>query len=162
MSAALLLWSQFTFALPNSQLSLEISAESVARVALYYHYIPVTGEQIEFPLAVNNLSRKFERESGFFYVVGNVDQADILFIDDKFELLPASGHGQNMTLHGTFAFNGANKPANQPLRMPVLKSAAQGNQANGLKIRFASEYSIDGYSQGNYFNTFTLIVRPVI
>ncbi len=162
LGAAILLWSPLALCLPNSQLAIEISAESVARVTLYYKFFPVAGEQFDFPLAINSQSRKFEREAGYFYAVGNVTQAEVLFVDNKFELLPAGGRGNPMTLQGAFLFNGADKPANQPLRIPVLKSVAQGNKENGIRVRFSSEYSIDSYSQGSYSNTFTLIVRPVI
>ncbi|ATV44419.1 hypothetical protein ACIPSR_12325 [Pectobacterium sp. CHL-2024] len=162
VGAVLLLWSQLAFSLTNSHLSLEISAESSPKLTIYYDNKPVTGETLPFPLEVDDLSKKFTKESGYFYVVGNVDKAEIVFFDNVFELMPVSGDGKNINLQGSFFFNGIDSPVNKKIIVPVLKSVTDGNQTNGVKVRFSSEHSIDHYSQGTYANTFTLMVTPVI
>lgn len=61
----ILLWSQAAFSIPNSQLALDIAAESTAKVVLYYMGKPVVSDQIDFPLPVNGNSQKFEQTSTF-------------------------------------------------------------------------------------------------
>lgn len=70
--AALLLWSQAVFSIPNSQVDLDISAESIARIALYYEDRPLNGKEFDFPLPINGISQKFENTSSFFHLIGNV------------------------------------------------------------------------------------------
>lgn len=158
----LLLWSPLSLSISNSQLSVDISAESVARVSLYYRGLPIPEKGIDFTLPVNGLSQKLERTSSNFYLVGNVDQADIFFDQSEFVLPQVYGGNTKMQLDGNFIFSGSVTSANQTLRVPVLDNISQGVSANGLKIKFASKLTSGNYTKGDYANVFTLIVTPVI
>lgn len=158
----LLLWSPFSLSISNSQLAVDISAESLARISLYYKGVPVTGNGIEFTLPINGLSQKLERTSSNFYLVGNVNQADIIFEQREFVLPQIYGGNMRMLLDGSFIFGGSITSANQKLRIPVLDNITQGVSANGLKIKFSSQLPSGNYSQGDYASVFTLIVTPVI
>lgn len=160
--STLLLWSHFSFGISNSQLSVDISAESVARVALYYMGSPVPDTGIDFPLVVNGLSQKFERTSSDFHIVGNVEQAEVVFEDSEFVLHQIYGGNTKMPLSGSFIFKGAEIDATKVLRVPVLENISQGATANGLKIKFLSQFTAGNYTKGDYANIFTLIVTPVI
>ncbi|MTH45585.1 hypothetical protein [Intestinirhabdus alba] len=157
-----LLWSQMAFCIPNSQVSLDIAAESVARVALYYEGKPVDGDQIDFPLPINGNSQKFEKTSTFFYVVGNVPQANIVFSDNQFVLPQTIGGDDKIILTGSFIFNQKESDATTPLRIPVINNISQGTIRNGIKIKFISQKTAGFYKKGDYANTFTLTVAPVI
>ncbi|OON42178.1 hypothetical protein BTJ39_03240 [Izhakiella australiensis] len=158
----LLLWSPFSQSISNSQLSVDISAESVARISLYYRGLPVPEEGIDFTLPVNGLSQKLERTSSNFYLVGNVDQADIIFDESEFILPQIYGGNTKMLLDGNFIFGGSVTSAGQTLRIPVLDNISQGTSVNGLKIKFSSKLTAGNYTKGDYANVFTLIVTPVI
>ncbi|GLR07777.1 hypothetical protein COO59_10190 [Mixta theicola] len=162
LGAAMLLWSQAAFCIHNAQVALDVSAESVARVALYYDGKPLNDNNIDFPLRVNDISRRFEQTSLFFYLVGNVDQADIVFTENNFVLSQADNSSATISLNGHFIFNNAESSATQNLRMPVLKDIAQKSHDSGAKVRFVSEYLASHYAQGRYANVFTLIITPVI
>lgn len=139
-----------------------INAESVAKVVLYYQGTPITGDEIDFPLPINGTSEKFEKTSSYFYLVGNVDQADVVFTDAQFVLMPVKGATGSVNLRGDFIFNNASQPAQQSIRLPVLRKLAEGTSTNGVKIHFASEYTVGHYSKGAFANTFTLMITPVI
>ena len=158
----LLLWGQLGFAIPNSQLSVDISAESVARVSPYYRGLPVPERGIDFVLPVNGLSQKLEKTSSNFYVVGNVAQADIVFAESEFILPQVYGGNTEMVLDGDFIFSGVATSASQTLRVPVLANINEGTSANGLKVKFSSRLTSGNYTKGDYANVFTLIVTPVI
>lgn len=141
---------------------MSIDAQSVAKVVLYYQGVPVTGDQIDFPLPINGSSEKFEKNSSFFYLVGNVDQADVVFSDNQFVLQPTDSATGSINLDGEFIFGGNPQDARSTLRMPVLNNISEGTSTNGMKIHFASEYTAGHYSKGAFANTFTLIITPVI
>ena len=162
LGAALLLWSQTAFSLHNAQVALDISAESVARVALYYDGKPLTDNNIEFPLQVDDFSRRFEKTSLFFYLVGNIDQADITFTENKFTLAQMDNSVAGINLDGHFIYQDREINATQTLRMPVLSDIAQKSPDSGAKVRFVSEYLASHYAKGRYANVFTLIITPVI
>lgn len=157
-----MLWSQLAFCIPNSQVSLDIAAESVARVMLYYQGKPVIGDQIDFPLPINGNSLKFEKTSDFFYLVGNVPQANIVFSDGQFLLPQIIGGDDTIVLNGSFIFNKNESSATASLRVPVLSDISQGTTQNGIKIKFISQKTAGFYKKGDYANTFTLVVTPVI
>lgn len=158
----LLLWSQLSFAIPNSQLSVDISAESVAKVSLYYKGLPVPERGIDFVLPINGLSQKLEKTSSIFHMIGNVEQADIVFAESEFLLSQVYGVNTDITLDGNFIFNGVVTGANQTLRVPVLGDVTKGTSNNGLKIKFSSQLTSGNYTNGDYANVFTLIIMPVI
>lgn len=162
LSAALLLWSQNALCIKHTQVELDISARSVARVVLYYDGLPLNDNNINFPLFVNDYSRRFEQTSPFFYLVGNVGQADIVFAEDNFFLSSADNSSVSIFLKGDFIFRGQQKTATQYLRMPVLDDIAQKSPLNGAKVRFVSEHLASHYAKGRYSNVFTLIITPVI
>lgn len=139
-----------------------INAESIATVEIYYQGQPVSGGEIDFPLPINGASGKFEKTSSFFYLVGNVDQADVVFSDSQFILLPKDTGRGKINLDGDLIFNNSSQDARQALRMPVLKNLASGTSANGMKVHFSSEETAGHYSKGAFANTFTLIITPVI
>ncbi|MEW5558780.1 hypothetical protein AB1287_00695 [Enterobacter asburiae] len=141
------------------QISLEVAAESVARVVVYYHDAPVAGSSINFPLPINGLSQHFERVSDLFYVVGNVEQAEIVFADSSFVLYSTSGADRQINLSGEFIFNNTPSSALQPLQVPVLKNITEATVAKGFKIHFKSELLAGNYSQDTYANSFTLLVK---
>lgn len=159
---ATLLWSQAVFCIPNSQLSVDVGAESVAKIMLYYQGKPVVGDQIDFPLPINGDSLKFEKTSTFFYLVGNVPQADIVFTDGQFVLPQVVGGDDRIFLDGSFIFNNNESSATSSLRVPVLGDISQGTTKNGVKIKFISQKTAGFYKKGDYANTFTLMVTPVI
>lgn len=159
---AVLLWSQVAFCIPNSQVSVDVAAESVAKVMLYYEGKPVVGDQVDFPLPINGNSLKFEKTSTFFYLVGNVPQADIVFTDGQFVLPQIVGGDDSIILNGSFIFNNNESSATTPLRVPVLTDISQGTTQNGVKIKFISQKTAGFYKKGDYANTFTLMVTPVI
>ncbi|WP_044181637.1 hypothetical protein [Phytobacter massiliensis] len=158
----LCLWSPLSYGIPNSQLSVDISAESVARVTLYYRGIPVSSDGLDFPLVVNGISQKIEQTSSNFFLVGNVDRADLVFEDSEFVLPQVYGGNTKMPLIGSFIFQGAVTDSRQTLQVPVLDDISQARAVNGLKIKFATEFTAGHYTKGRYGNVFTLIVTPVI
>ena len=158
----ILLWSQAAFSIPNSQLALDIAAESTAKVVLYYMGKPVVSDQIDFPLPVNGNSQKFEQKSTFFHLVGNVPQSDIVFTDTQFVLPQIKGGNDKIILSGSFILNKSEKDATLPLRVPVVSDISQGTIKNGVKIRFVSEKTAGFYRKGSYANTFTLMITPVV
>ncbi|QHM73473.1 hypothetical protein [Mixta intestinalis] len=162
LGAAILLWSQTALSVVNSQVDIEISAESLPKVTIYYDGKPVDGKDIDFPLVVNGVSQKFENVSPKIYLVGNVDQADIVFTDKNFSLTHESGKQADIDLSGSFIFKGVEKNATQALRMPVIKKLTQGSTENSVKIRFVSEHLAGYYAKGKYSNAFTLMVTPIL
>ncbi|MFD1800827.1 hypothetical protein ACFSFZ_01240 [Mixta tenebrionis] len=162
LGAAILLWSQAVLSVTRSQVDLEISAESIPKVTIYYDGKPVDGKDIDFPLAIGSTSRKFENTSPLIHLVGNVDQADIIFTDKEFKLLHANGDQNSIALTGSFIFKKVEKESTQTLRMPVIKKLTQGSTENGVKIRFVSEHLAVDYAKGKYANTFTLMVSPIL
>ncbi|WP_436919021.1 hypothetical protein [Escherichia coli] len=146
----ILLWSQAAFSIPNSQLALDIAAESTAKVVLYYMGKPVVSDQIDFPLPVNGNSQKFEQTSTFFHLVGNVPQSDIIFTDTQFVLPQIKGGNDKIILSGSFILNKSEKDATLPLRVPVVSDISQGTIKNGVKIRFVSEKTAGFYRKGSY------------
>jgi hypothetical protein len=162
LSPVLLLWCHFSYGISNSELSVDISAESVPRVAVYYMGSPVPDTGLDFPLTVNGISQKFERTSSDFHIVGNVEQADIVFEDAEFVLPQMNGGNRSISLSGNFVFNGAEISATKILRVPVLDNISQGAAGNGVKVKFISEFTAGNYTKGDYANIFTLIVTPVI
>lgn len=161
LGVALLIWSQSAPAVNSAQVALDISAESVARVALYYDGKPLDNKSIDLSLQVNDFSRRFEQTSLLFYLVGNVGQADISFAENNFILLSDNGDAA-LSLNGFFIFRDEEKSAAQRLRVPVLKDIAQKDRASGVKVRFASQYLASHYATGRYARAFTLIITPVI
>jgi len=144
------------------QVNLEVAAESVAHVVVYYHDAPVTGNNINFPLPIHGLSQHFERVSDYFYVVGNVPQAEVFFSDSSFALYATSGRENKINLAGSFIFDNKSSGAQQPLRVPVLKNISEATSASGFKVHFKSEFLAGNYSQDNYANSFTLLVKPIL
>ncbi|QKJ88638.1 hypothetical protein PMPD1_3724 [Paramixta manurensis] len=145
----------------GSSVSLDVGAESVARVVVYYHDVPVTGNNINFPLPINGLSQHFERVSDFFYVVGNVEQADVVFSDSSFVLYSTSGANRKINLSGEFIFQNSPSSALKPLHVPVLKNISEATVATGFKVHFTSEFLAGNYTQDTYANSFTLLVKPI-
>lgn len=162
LPATILLWGSAASADNDTQLLLDISAESVARVSLYYENKPIEGDNFDFTLPVNGISQKFERESGFFHIVGNIDQADIVFAETHFILPQVSGGNSSINLSGDFIYRAESYQALQNLRMPVIRNVGQSNVQNGVKIHFSSEKLAGDYTKGQYANTFTLLLTPVI
>lgn len=160
--AILLSCSHHSFAVVNSNVNLDIDAESVARISIYYKNLPVTGNNIDFPLTVNSVSQHFERVSDLLYLVGNVPQAEIVFADSNFSLHSLSGQGEDINLSGYFIKQGASFSSQIPLEVPVLKSINDATAATGFKVHFKSEFKSGFYTQNNYANTFTLLVTPKI
>lgn len=160
--AALLLWSQAVFAVPNSQVDLDVSAESIARIALYYEGKPLHGKEFSFPLPINGISRKFENTSSLFHLVGNVDNAEIVFLESRFVLPQVSGGNNHINLIGSFIYQGGEADSTKKLRVPVLKNISQTAEANGVKVKFISEFLSGKYTSGKYANTFTLLVMPIL
>lgn len=158
----LLLWSQAALSIPNSQVDLDISAESIARIALYYEDKPLSGNEFEFPLPINGISQKFEKTSSFFHLVGNVDNAEIVFLEKQFVLPQVFGGNTHINLDGSFIHQGIESDATKNLPMPVLKNISQATTANGVKVKFISELLAGNYTKGKYANTFTLIVMPIL
>lgn len=72
--AVLLLWSQAAFSVPHSQVDLDVSAESIARIALYYEDKPLSGKEFDFPLPINGISQKFEKNIEFFSSGGECEK----------------------------------------------------------------------------------------
>lgn len=159
---SLLSCSESTLAGVNANVNLDIGAESMARVALYYKNEPVTNSGIDFPLPINSVSQRFERLSELFYLVGNVPQAEIVFTDSVFVLNPLSGHSEGVKLNGYFVYQGTSTAAQVPLQVPVLNNISDATLSTGFKVHFSSEFSAGFYTQGNYANTFTLLVTPKI
>jgi len=44
----------------------------------------------------------------------------------------------------------------------VIRNTGQSNVQNGVKIHFSSEKLAGDYTKGQYANTFTLLLTPVI
>lgn len=160
--AALLLWSQAVFSIPNSQVDLDISAESIARIALYYEDRPLNGKEFDFPLPINGISQKFENTSSFFHLIGNVDNAEIVFLENNFVLPQVFGGNTHINLDGSFIHQGGETDSTKKLRLPVLKNISQATTSNGFKVKFISEFLAVNYTKGKYENTFTLIVMPIL
>lgn len=148
------------FAARSSNVNLEVGAESVPRLVIYYRDLPIPEQGIDFPLPIDGLSQRFERTSGFFYLIGNVEHAEIVFTDARFELVPRSGFGARMHLSGSFIKQGATYSAQQPLDVPVLRDISNATVATGFKVNFKSEYASGVYSQGRYSNVFNMLVTP--
>ncbi|WP_264289726.1 hypothetical protein [Duffyella gerundensis] len=162
LPVTILLWNSAASAVNDAQVVLDVSAESVARIALYYENKPIEGGSFDFSLPVNGISQKFERESGFFHIVGNIDQADIVFAETNFTLPQISGGNSIINLNGEFIFRAQAFQALQTLRVPVIRNTGQSNVQNGVKIHFSSEKLAGDYTKGQYANTFTLLLTPVI
>jgi len=145
-----------------SQVHMDISAEALARVTLYYKGVPVDNQDIDFPLVVNGSSLKLEKISSLFYLVGNVSQADVYFSDPAFTLINDQDSSFKMGLQGGFIIDGVEKDARDVLHAPVLNTISEGTSNNGFKVHFASELTAGHYKTGAFYNTFTLIVTPVV
>lgn len=158
----LLLWGPLSHSIPDSQLSVSISAESAAKVVIYYRGLPVSESGIDFDLLVDGRSNKLERTTSDLYLVGNVDRADIIFAETEFVLHQTSGGSTNMLLDGDFILGDTVANASRMLRMPVIRNIQQATSASRLKIKFSSKQRSGSYSSGDYSNVFTLIVTPVI
>jgi len=155
-------WNDCALAVRNSSVNMDIEAESVARISIYYLHLPVTSSGINFPLPINGISERFERTSNFIYLVGNVEQADVVFSDSKFELISTTGRDEKINLLGDFIYQGVSSNAQQMLQVPVLKKISDATIATGFKVRFRSEFTSGVYTQDIYANTFTLLVTPKI
>ena len=158
----LLSCSESLLAVVNSSVNLDIDAKSVSRVAIYYRERPVTGSSIDFPLPIDGISQRFERVSDLLYLVGNVPQAEIVFVDPAFVLNSLSGRREKINLSGYFIHNGISSDSRIPREVPVLKNISEATVATGFKVHFRSEYSSGFYTQDSYANTFTLLVTPKI
>lgn len=159
---AMLLWIPFAWSLPPAQVDLAVTVDSVARVALYYQDKPVLGNKFYFSLPVNGISQKFESTSGFFHIVGNVGQVGVMFEEETFILNQVSGGDSKVNLAGNFIFRGNVSEATKTLRVPVINSISQATTQNGLKLHFVSEFLAGHYTKGQYANTFTLLLTPII
>ncbi|SRR5471030_847710 len=146
----------------SPQVNFDISAESVPRVALYYKGNVVTDKIIDFPLVVNGVSQHFEQTSDFFYVVGNVNNVNVIFADSDFVLHSTQGSAANVNLNGDFILNNVSSNALQALTVPVIGNISQALAANGFKIHFISEFLAGNYAQDSYANSFTLLVTPIL
>lgn len=144
----------------SPQVNLEVAAESVARVAVYYRNVPLSGNSIDFPLVINGISQHFERVSDFLYVVGNVENADVSFADDAFILNSTRKTGKVIKLSGNFIYQSTSSDAKIPLRVPVLKNISDATISTGFKVHFKSEFLAGNYSMDTYANSFTLLVKP--
>ena len=162
LGVALLLWGQSALGINNAQVALDISAQSVARVALYYDGKPLSDNQLDFPLPVDSGNGKFEQTSSYFWLVGNVDRAEIVFAENNFILPEKSNPYATIELRGNFIFNGVERSAKQKLTMPVLKDITRRRNDNGARVHFSSEYPASHYAQGRYANTFTLLITPIV
>jgi len=139
---------------------MNVAAESVARVVVYYRNLPITGNGIDFPLPIDGLSQHFERTSDLFYVVGNVAEAEVLFSDSAFVLLSSKGKGK-INLVGDFIYQNTLSSALVPLQVPVIKNINEATVATGFKVHFKSDFLAGNYTQGTYANSFTLLVKPI-
>lgn len=162
LGALILAWSLMVKGANNARFNIDVSAESLARIDIYYQGHPVTGEQIDFPLSINGPSRKLDRTSSAIYLVGNVSSADIAFSDTRFILPQINGGSDRIELDGKFILGNNSHDASETLHIPVISDLSQGTEENGVKIRFISKKTIEAYTKGDYANTFTLIVTPVL
>lgn len=64
--AVLLLWSQAAFSVPNSQVDLDVSAESIARIALYYEDKPLSGKEFDFHYQSTVFLKSLKKRRVFF------------------------------------------------------------------------------------------------
>lgn len=144
------------------QVEMNVSADSVARIALYYRDVPLTGDSIDFPLPINGKSQHFEKTSDFFYIVGNVDQAEIVFSDAQFILYSTNAMGRKINLSGNFIYKKTESTANRPLSVKVISNISEATVESGFKVHFKSEFPSANYSQGSYANSFTMVVKPII
>lgn len=159
----LLLWSQYVFSIPGSQLNFDISAQSIPRVELYYEGLPVSENPLNFPLIRSPVTGKLENRLSPFYLVGNVTRAEIYFDADVFLLEKEGGDSSvNVTLNGSFTFLGNETDARSRLMVPVIKKITEQSGNPGLGINFASEKRQGDYEYGNYSNSFILVITPVI
>lgn len=147
--------------LPGSQVSMDISAESLAKIALYYQNTPLKDNEFDFSLPVNASTGKFEKTSELFHLVGNVEQAEIIFAESDFILKKIDEGSGVINLAGNFIVDKNSYSVTQKLRMPVLDKISQATPANGFRINFSSQLLAEKYSQGHYANTFTLLITPV-
>lgn len=158
---AIVFWSQSTLSLPGSQVSMDISAESLAKIALYYQNTPLKGNEFDFSLPINASTGKFEKTSDLFHLVGNIEQAEIIFAERDFILNKTDDGGGVINLTGNFIFDKKPYSVTQKLRIPVLEQISRATSANGFRINFSSQLLAEKYSQGRYANTFTLLITPV-
>ncbi|MGB9096044.1 hypothetical protein [Erwinia sp.] len=154
--------SHSAWSIRPSQIELEVTADSVARIALYYQDKPVAGNRFDFYLPVNGLSQKFEHTSAFFHIVGNVEKVSVAFEEQNFYLHQVTGGSDKVTLAGGFIFRGVETDASKLLQLPVIHSISQATTHNGIKVHFTSEFLAGRYTKGHYANTFTLLLTPVI
>ncbi|WP_071591455.1 hypothetical protein [Serratia marcescens] len=148
-------------AITNAQVSLNIAAESIPRIAIYYQNKPVTGLGIDLELPVNGYSQHFEKTTDFLYVVGNVDNADVLFSDAGFVLNAISSGPGKINLKGEFIYQGSPSNALGKLRIPVLRNIGEATVSKGFKVHFKSDSLAGSYPKGSYANSFTLLVTPI-
>lgn len=153
-------WGSNVLASRDSNVNVEVGAESVARVVLYYRGQPLNETGVDFPLPIDGISQRFERTSDFLYLVGNVDSAEVVFSDSSFELLSIRRRQEKMHLSGEFLQQGNYFNAQRPLQVPVLKNISEATVATGFKVRFKSEFVSGRYSQDTYTNVFTMVVTP--
>nr|WP_315289670.1 hypothetical protein [Serratia proteamaculans] len=149
-------------AITNAQVSLNIAAESIPRLAIYYQGKPVTGLGIDLELPVNGYSQHFEQTTDFLYIVGNVGNANVLFSDADFVLNSISGGTGKVSLKGDFIYQGSPSSALEKLRLPVLRNIGEATTNKGFKVHFKSDSLAGNYPQGSYANSFTLLVTPIL
>jgi hypothetical protein len=149
-------------AIESPKFDVNINAESIPRVALYYKLRPISNGEIDFPLPINGASKHFENTSTSFYIVGNIPGAEVVFSDSDFTLYSLSGRDNVINLTGEFVFNNNHSSALQMISIPVLKNILFANSTNGFKVHFKSKSLAGNYSQGGYANSFTLLVKPTL
>ncbi|MGQ8774462.1 hypothetical protein ACUTQ5_08540 [Serratia sp. NA_112.1] len=149
-------------AITNAQVSLNIAAESIPRLAIYYQGKPVTGFGIDLELPVNGYSQHFEQTTDLLYIVGNIENANVLFSDVGFVLNSISGGAEKVNLQGDFIYQGSPSNALEKLRIPVLNNIGEASVSKGFKVRFKSDSLAGNYPQGSYANSFTLLVTPIL
>ncbi|RWR03294.1 hypothetical protein ED28_03080 [[Pantoea] beijingensis] len=159
----LMAWHNAALAAYSPNVNVEVDAESIAKIVVYYRNTAIiSGAEVNFPLVVNGVSQHFERTSDFFYVVGNVEQADVTFTDTSFELYASNGSANKINLAGDFIFNGSTTNALDTLRVPVLNNINEAKVSNGFKVHFKSELLAGNYAQDRYANTFTLLIKSIL
>ncbi|WP_159565994.1 hypothetical protein [Budvicia diplopodorum] len=146
----------------GTSIEVEVGAEMLAKIAIYYKGVDITSGELNFPLSVNSVSQKFANTSDYFYLVGNVARAKVVMETAPFELTSVDVGGGSIPLNGYFTLNVQQTEADKDLSVPVLRRLTDGNSNNGLKVTFESKKRADNYAVGYYTGRFTMVVTPIL
>lgn len=147
--------------LTTSQVGMDINAELLPMIDIYYDNQNITGASVDLQLNIDSASLKFKNTSKTLFLVGNVVQADIIFEEHTFILNNNLDDSASMQLSGSFIFNGAVSDAAVTLRVPVIKELSKATVNDGFKVSFSSLNNATTYRAGDYSGQFTLVVVPV-